>query len=263
MRPNWAQVGAQHAAPLHLFWSGQQLVLQSHHVDKRLHRVEIGEIHPAVAHAVEERAVPDRLLDDARQSIRRADFLLLGRGQNECAADTGLHGVQIAEFAASDLVHPHPFPRRPEVDDLFGDMAQAAELFAGFLETLGRAGRQIPRRLIRFGAFARAHVEVASPVVRVRLAHGAPKSTGAVKRRNRPGSSSRPHDWCGTAIRPPRPIVSLMTSPLRPNQRAEGSKSEGYTKSGNAAAASAAWDPIPDSGIVPAHRLAPYSAARR
>src|SRR3989442_1562258 len=54
-----------------------------------------------MAHAVEKRPVAHRLFDDARQSVRRADFLLLGSRQDERPADARLHGMQIAQFAAA------------------------------------------------------------------------------------------------------------------------------------------------------------------
>src|SRR2546428_392890 len=35
---------------------------------------------------------------------------LLGLGENERAREPGLHGVEVAELAPADLVHPDPFP---------------------------------------------------------------------------------------------------------------------------------------------------------
>ena len=64
-------------------------------------------------------------------------------------------------------------------------------------------------------------------------------------------------------MRPSALIVSLITSTSRPYQRALGSRSEGYTHWGSAATASAAWEPSPDSGIVPAHNFAPHCSATR
>src|SRR5438445_13413315 len=101
-----------------------------------------------MAHAVEQRPVAHRLFDDARQSVRRADFLLLGSRQDERPADARLHGMEIAELAASHLVHPYPFPRRAKVYDLLSHMAPVAQLFARPLQRLRGTPRAIAHRLI-------------------------------------------------------------------------------------------------------------------
>src|SRR5206468_9187240 len=77
-----------------------------------------------------------------------------------------------SDVCSSDL--PDPFPRRAEVDDLLGDMAQVAQLFPGFLEALAGALRQITNGLVGFRALARAEVEMSRPVISVWLDHGAP-----------------------------------------------------------------------------------------
>src|SRR4029077_9220658 len=160
-----------------------------------------------MAHAVEQRAVAHGLLDDAWQSVGRADFLLLGSRQDECPADPGLHWMQVPQLAASHFVHPDPFPRRAQVDDLLGDVAQAAQLFARPFEPLGGAGRQIARRLIRLGTLARAQVKVAGPVVSVRLVYGAPKEQARSRGGIDPGKATgRP-----TAAGPP--YARLSPSP--------------------------------------------------
>src|SRR3989442_3736112 len=137
-----------------------------------------------MTHAVEERTVAHGLLDDAWQSVGRTDFLLLRGRQDKRATHPRLHRVQVAELATSHLVHPNPFPRRAQVYDLLGDVPQTAQLFARLLEALGCRRRQIARRLIGLGTLARAQIEVAGPVVSVRLVHGAPK----VQARSRGGS---------------------------------------------------------------------------
>src|SRR2546428_8785702 len=180
-----------------------------------------------MAHAVEQRSVAHRLFDDTRQSVRRTDFLLLEPRQDERAAHTGLHGVEVPQLPAPDFVHPDPLPRRAEVDDLLCHVPQAAQLFASRLESLGGTWGKVARRLIGLGPLPWAQIEVARPIVSVWLVHGAPKVQAVVKSRNRAGSRSLPHDCCGTAIRPSFPMLNLMTSPLRPNQRLDGSRSEG------------------------------------
>src|SRR6267378_403455 len=137
--------------------------------------VEIVEFHPAVAHTVRQRSVTHRLFDDARQSVRRADFLLLESGQHKRAAHARLHRMEVAEFPAPYLVHPDPFPGRAEVHDLLAHMAQAAPLYAGGLESLGGAGGKVTRRLIGLGPQAGAQVQMGGPVVsRWLVHHGAP-----------------------------------------------------------------------------------------
>src|SRR6266576_325595 len=170
-----------------LLGTGQQLVFQSNDVDKRLDAVEIGELHPAVPHALKHRSIAHGLLDDPRQAVSRADLLLLGTGQHEGAADARLHRVQISQLAAADFVHPHPLPRGAEVDHLLGHMPETAEVFAGFLEPLRRAGREVACRLIGLGPLARAQVEMTRPVFSGWLVvHGAPKvqarSRGEIER---------------------------------------------------------------------------------
>src|ERR671930_1320598 len=66
-------VEARHRRAPTSFRPRQQLIFQSHHVDERLDAVEICELHPAMPDAAEQCSVAHRLLNDARQAVRRAD----------------------------------------------------------------------------------------------------------------------------------------------------------------------------------------------
>src|SRR2546430_16567090 len=106
----YAPRGIAHKGGPLLFRTRQQLVFQSHDIDERLHRLEIGEFHPAMPYPFGQRAVAHCLFDDARQSIARTDLMLFQPGEHERSAHARFHRMEIAELAATDLVHPYPFP---------------------------------------------------------------------------------------------------------------------------------------------------------
>src|SRR5262245_42055553 len=83
--------------------------------------------------------------------------------------------MEIAELAATDLVHPDPFPRGAEVHDLLRDVVQTPQWLARVIESVRGARRQIWNGLGGFRALARTQVEMGGRVVSVRLVHGAPK----------------------------------------------------------------------------------------
>src|SRR2546421_1692581 len=117
-------------------------------------------------HPFGQRAVAHCLFDDARQSIARTDLMLFQSGEHERSAHARFHRMEIAELAATDLIHPYPFPGGAEIHDLLGDVPQVAQFFARLLETLCGAGREVARGLVRLGTLSWAQIEMRRPVLR-------------------------------------------------------------------------------------------------
>src|SRR6267378_4722150 len=249
-----------------LFRACQQLMLQLDDVDEGVDGIQVGELHPAPPHAARDPAVADGLARRPREAVGHRELALLALGENERARKARLHGMEVAELAPADLVHPDPFPGGAHEHDLLGDVPERAHALARPLEPLRGARRQILERRVRLGTLARAGVEIGRPVAG-RLVidgnHSGSICKPRVTERKRPASSSRAIETPGTAMRPSLLMLSLITSAPRPNQRALGSTSDGYTHAASAAIAMSAWEPIPDSGIVPAQSRAPHPAATR
>src|SRR5438034_11579202 len=92
------------------------------------------------------------------------------------------------------------------------------------------AQRQIRERGVRLGTLARGGVEIGRPVpgrLMIDGDHDVVYCKRRVTERKRPASSRRAIDTPGTAMRPSRLMVSLITSAPGPEQRAPGSNSEG------------------------------------
>src|SRR3989442_867332 len=224
--PNGAQALHTNA----LFRSCQELMLQPNDGDERVDGVEVGELHPTPAHAAGHPTVADCLSRGTGQAVRHGELALLGLGENERARERGLHGVEVAELAPADLVHPDPFPGGTHEHHLLGDVAEGADAFARPLEPLRGARRQILERGVRLGTLARGGVEIGRPVpgrLMIDGDHDVVYCKRRVTERKRPASSRRAIDTPGTAMRPSRLMLSLITSAPRPNHRTLGSTSEG------------------------------------
>src|SRR2546422_3691674 len=205
-------------------------MLQLNDVDEGVDGVQVGELHPAPPHATRDPAVADGLARRPREAVGHRELALLALGENERAREARLHGMEVAELASADLVHPDPFPGGAHEHDLLGDVAERADAFARALEPLGGARRQVLERRFRFGTLARAGVEIGRPVARrlvIDRNHDVSICKRRVTERKRPASSNRAVDTPGTAMRPSRLMVSLITSAPRPNQRTLGSTSPG------------------------------------
>src|SRR5882724_4723654 len=222
--------GAQALHTKALFRSCQQLMLQPNDGNERVDGVQVGELHPTPAHAAGHPTVADCLSRGTRQAVGHGELALLGLGENERAREPGLHGVEVAELAPTDLVHPDPFPGRTHEHHLLGDVAEGADAFARPLEPLRGARRQILERGLGLGTLARGGVEIGRPVpgrLMIDGDHDVVYCKRRVTERKRPASSRRAIDTPGTAMRPSRLMLSLITSAPRPNQRTLGSTSEG------------------------------------
>src|SRR2546430_5298345 len=92
--------------------------------------------------------------------------------QHERAADARFHGMEVAELAPADLVHPHPLPRGAHEHHLLGDVLERADALARLLEAPRRARREILARRVGFGTLARAVVQIGGPVARRLMVDG-------------------------------------------------------------------------------------------
>src|SRR5712664_793021 len=204
-------------------------MLQLNDLDEGVDGVQVGELHPAPAHAARHPAVADGVARRTRETVGHRELALLAFGDNECPREPSLHGMEVAELAPSDLVHPNPLPGGAHEHHLLGDVPERADPLARPLEALRSARRQILDRRVRLGTLAGAGVEIGRPVAGRLVIDGNHDSycKRRVTERKRPASSSRAMDTPGTAIRPSRLMLSLMTSAPRPNQRALGSTSDG------------------------------------
>src|SRR5207244_12866362 len=104
--------------------------------------IELRKLQPAPAHAARDLAVADRRADRLEESVGERQLLLLEFPQYERAADAQLHGMEVAELASGDLVHPHPLPGRSHAHDLLGHVLERAHPLAPPLEPLRGAPRQ-------------------------------------------------------------------------------------------------------------------------
>src|SRR5207302_586335 len=89
--------------------------------------------------------------EESDSDAGRGELALLELRQHERAADARLHGVEVAELAPADLVHPHPLPRGPHEHHLLGDVLERAHPLSRLFETLCRARREILDRGVGFG----------------------------------------------------------------------------------------------------------------
>src|SRR2546430_3752069 len=114
--------------------------------------------------------------------------------QHERAADARFHGMEVAELAPADLVHPHPLPRGAHEHHLLGDVLERADALARLLEAPRRARREILDRRVGFGTLARAVVQIGGPVARRLMVdgdHSSPIVTSSSRRRASRRSSER------------------------------------------------------------------------
>src|SRR5216110_1610088 len=121
----------------------------------------------------------------------------------------------VTELAPADLVHPDPFPGGTHEHHLLGDVAEGADAFARPLEPLRGARRQILERGLGLGTLARGGVEIGRPVpgrLMIDGDHDVVYCKRRVTERKRPASSRRAIDTPGTAMRPSRLMLSLITS---------------------------------------------------
>src|SRR3989454_4856152 len=219
-------------------------MLQLDDVNEGVDGIQVGELHPAPPHAAGHAAVADGLPRRPRQAVGHCELALLALGENERAREARLHGMEVTELAPADLVHPDPFPGGAHEHHLLGDVPERADAAARSLEPLRGARRQILERRLRLGTLARAGVEIGRPIAG-RLVIDGDDIVSICKRRvterKRPASSNRAIDTAGTAMRPSLLMLNLITSAPRPNQRALGSTSDGYTHAPSAATAMSAW----------------------
>src|SRR3990172_3332433 len=239
-------------------------MFQPDDMHERVDRLEVREFQPAPPHAARERTVAHRLPQRPWQAVRHGELVLFHLRHDKGPTDAGLHRMEVPQLAAAHLVHPHPLPRGAHEHHLLGDVAQRADPLSRPLEPLRRTLWQVLDWRVGLGPLARVLVEVRGPVAGGLVLDGNHRCVyckARVTERKRPTSRSLPTDTPGTAIRPSLPMFSLITSAPRPYHRALGSRSEAWTHSGRLATASAAWEPIPDSGMVPAHSSARCSTA--
>src|SRR5207249_2666247 len=149
-----------------------------------------------------EAAVADGLPRRPRQAVGLCELALLALAQNERAREARLHGVEVAELAPADLVHPDPFPGGAHEHHLLGNMPEGAHAFARPLEPLGGAQRQILERRFGLGTLARAGVEIGRPVAR-RLVVDGDNSVLIVNRWSSSGSARRRATGRSPRLTPP------------------------------------------------------------
>src|SRR5690349_17248823 len=154
--------GAQ--APANSLGTRQQLMLETDDVDERVDGFEIRELHPTPAHAAGHASVADRLPGRARQPVRDGELALLFVADDERTGETGLHGMEIAELAPADFVHPYPLPCGAHENHLLRYMPERPDALARALEPRRRPCRQIFDRCVGLRAIAWSVVEVGGPV---------------------------------------------------------------------------------------------------
>src|SRR4029077_11710171 len=154
--------GAQ--APASSLGPRQQLMLETDDFDERVDGFEIRELHPTPAHAAGHASVANGLPGRARQPVRDSQLALLFVADDERTRETGLHGMEIADLAPADFVHPHPLPRGAHKNHLLRHMPERPDALARALEPLRRPRRQIFDRCVGLRAIARSVVEVRGPV---------------------------------------------------------------------------------------------------
>src|SRR5882724_12597318 len=156
--------GAQALHTRALFRSCEQLVLELNDVDEGVDGVKVWELHPAPPHAARDPAVADGLARRPREAVGHRELALLALRENECAREARFHGMEVAELAPTDLVHPDPLPGGAHEHHLLGDVPERAHALARPLEPLRGARRQILERRLGLGTLARAGVEIGRPV---------------------------------------------------------------------------------------------------
>src|SRR5437773_9107343 len=218
-------------------------MLQPDDVDEGVNGIQVGELHPAPSHAARHPAIANGLAGRPRQAVGHGELALFALREDERPREARLHRVEVAELAPADFVHPDPFPGGAHEHHLLGDVPERAHALARPFEPLRGARRQILERRVGLGTLARAGVEIGRPVAG-RLVfdgnHDGSICKPRVTERKRPASSNRAMDTPGTAMRPSLLMLSLITSAPRPNQRALGSTSDGYTHAPSAATAMSA-----------------------
>src|SRR5207253_9079444 len=124
-------------------------------LDERFDGLEVRNLHPAPPYPRRHRPATDRLTQRLGHAVADGELTLLELRQHERAADARFHGMEVAELAPADLVHPHPLPRGAPEHHLLGDVLAPADAPARRLEAPCRARRALLARPARFALPAR------------------------------------------------------------------------------------------------------------
>src|SRR5439155_299807 len=122
----------------------QKLVLQPDDLDERLDGLQVRKLHPPPPYPRRLRPATDRLTQRLGHAVADGELTLLELRQHERAADARFHGMEVAELAPADLVHPHPLPRGAHEHHLLGDVLERADALALLPEAPRRARRPAP-----------------------------------------------------------------------------------------------------------------------